>query len=119
MLEQYRPILFFVLIVLAFAAGNLLLSEWLGKRFPARGKRTPYECGLSEGGPERTRFSVHFYLIAVLFILFDVEAIFLIPWAVAAKSLGAEAFVGVLSFLGVLGVGLAYVWKKGGLEWPR
>lgn len=119
MLESYLPILFFFLAAALFAAGNVFVADWLGRRFQARGKSIPYECGMPPSSPESTRLSIHYYKVAVLFILFDVEAIFLIPWAASAKTLGAKAFFGVLGFLAVLGIGLAYVWKTGGLEWER
>ncbi len=117
MLRDYLPLLFFFLVAAGFAIGNLILSEWLGKRFRARGKNLPYECGMSPEETEGTRFSIHYYKVAVLFILFDIEAIFLIPWAVSAKTLGLSAFLAVLGFLFVLVVGLIYVWKSGALEW--
>lgn len=117
MIDSYLPLLLFFLVAAGFAGGNLLVAEWLGKKFQARGKSTPYECGMTPETHQDTRFSIHYYRVAVLFILFDVEAIFLIPWAVCAKTLGEGAFFAILGFLVVLGVGLAYVWKAGGLEW--
>lgn len=117
MLESYLPLLFFFVVAAGFAAGNLLVAEWLGKKFHARGKSTTYECGMTPETSRDTRFSIHYYKVAVLFILFDVEAIFLIPWAVSARELGAGVFFAMIGFLVVLGAGLAYVWKAGGLEW--
>lgn len=124
MLNDYAPILVLIVMVLGFAAGNLVLSDVMGGRRRAIGKADAYESGMSPVGNARLRLSIHFYLVAVLFILFDVESIFLIPWAVAAREL-SEMGVGhivlaeIVVFVIVLGVGLAYVWRKGGLEWDR
>jgi len=124
MLIDYAPLLVLLAVVALFAAGNVVLSELLGSRRIAIGKSSAYECGMGSTGGARLRLSIHFYLVAVLFILFDVESLLLIPWAVAAKGLAAEGlgtlvFLEVLGFVAVLGVGLAYVWRKGGLEWDR
>ena len=124
MLTDYAPILILIVLVILFAGGSILASELLGKKTTAIGKSTAYECGMGTVGNARLRLSIHFYLVAVLFILFDVETLMLIPWAVAAKRLAAEG-VGnivlfeVFGFVAVLGVGLAYVWRKGGLSWDR
>jgi NADH-quinone oxidoreductase subunit A len=124
MLQSYAPILLLALLVAGFAFVSLALSDLLGKKRPAVGKAKAYESGMTPQGSARLRLSIHFYLISVLFILFDVEAIFLIPWAVSSRWLaeqgvGQLVFLEILSFVGVLGVGLAYVWRKGGLEWDR
>jgi NADH-quinone oxidoreductase subunit A len=124
MLESYAPLLIFAALVLGFAAASLVLSDLLGKKRRSIGKAAAYESGMDPRGSARVRLSIHFYLIAVLFILFDVESIFLVPWAVASRSLaeqgvGALVFAEILAFVGVLGVGLVYVWRKGGLEWDR
>lgn len=124
MLLDYAPILLLVVMVLGFAVGNLILSDLLGKRRRSIGKGEAYESGMQPIGDARLRLSIHFYLVAVLFILFDVESIFLIPWAVAAREL-AEAGLGrvvlieVIVFVAILAVGLVFVWRKGGLEWDR
>ena len=124
MLTLYAPILVLFVLVIGFAVVTLGLSELLGRRRKNVGKGAPYECGMQPIGSARLRLSIHFYLVAVLFILFDVEAIFLIPWAVSARGF-AEAGVGgivmleIALFVLVLGVGLAYIWRKGGLEWDR
>ena len=102
----------------------MVLSDVLGKKRRSVGKSDAYESGMDAQGSARIRLSIHFYLIAVLFILFDVESIFLVPWAVASRTLaeqgvGAIVFYEILAFVSVLGVGLAYVWRKGGLEWDR
>ncbi len=124
MLSDYGPILILLALVLLFAAGSLLLSELLGKKTVAIGKGTAYECGMGSTGNARLRLSIHFYLVAVLFILFDVESLLLIPWAVtardfAAAGVGGIVFAEIFGFVAVLGIGLAYVWRKGGLSWDR
>jgi NADH-quinone oxidoreductase subunit A len=101
-----------------------VLSDVLGKKRRSTGKAQAYESGMAPEGDARLRLSIHFYLVAVVFILFDVESIFLVPWAVASRSLaeagvGQVVFLEILAFVGVLGLGLAYVWRKGGLEWDR
>ena len=124
MLQSYAPILLFALVVAAFAVGSLVVSDVLGKKRRAIGKAKAYESGMEPTGSARIRLSIHFYLVAVLFILFDVESIFLVPWAAASRWLaeqgvGRIVLVEILAFVGVLGVGLVYVWRRGGLEWDR
>jgi NADH-quinone oxidoreductase subunit A len=124
MLNDYLPILIMVVAVLGFGVVNLLLTDVLGARRRAVGKADPYECGMAPTGTARMRLSIHFYLVAVLFILFDVESLMLLPWAVSAKTMAAAGvgdvvFKEVLAFAVVLGLGLAYVWRKGGLTWDR
>lgn len=124
MLSDYGPILILIGLVLAFAIGSVIFSEIVGKKTRAIGKGTAYECGMGSVGNARLRLSIHFYLVAVLFILFDVESLLLIPWAVAAKRFAAEGvgpivLAEVFGFVAVLGIGLAYVWRKGGLTWDR
>jgi NADH-quinone oxidoreductase subunit A len=124
MLTDYAPILVLLVLVALFAAGNVALSELLGSRRIAIGKESAYECGMGSVGGARLRLSIHFYLVAVLFILFDVESLLLIPWAVTARrfaeaGVGGLVFAEIFGFVAVLGVGLAYVWRKGGLEWDR
>ena len=124
MLQSYAPILIYAGIVAAFAIASLVLSDLLGRKRRTVGKDRPYESGMKPVGGARLRLSIHFYLVAVLFILFDVESIFLIPWAASAKELvelgvGGVVLGEILVFVTVLGVGLAFVWRKGGLEWDR
>jgi len=124
MLIDYAPILVLLVLVALFAVGNVVVSELLGSRRRAIGKGNAYECGMGAIGNARIRLSIHFYLVAVLFILFDVESLLLIPWAVAARGLaaaghGGVVFLEVVAFVAVLAVGLAFVWRKGGLEWER
>jgi len=121
-LQDYFPILVLLGVVVAFVLVSLVLSELAGHSRRTRGKGTTYECGMDPVGNARGRFSVKFFVVAVLFILFDIESVFLIPWAVNLKLLSGEGygvflFVEMLAFIGVLALGLAYIWKKGGLEW--
>lgn len=122
MLENYLPIIFYAVLLTLVGAGaigiSFLLPRILRLQKPGRVKQEPYECGvppLAEGA--RGRFSVRFYLIAILFILFDIETVFLVPWAVTYRSLGVAAFVEVLVFVGILVAGYVYVWKRRALEW--
>lgn len=123
-LDHYAPFLVLLAMVIAFATFAIVASTLLGGRKTAIGKDRAYECGMRIVGNARLRLSIHFYLVAVLFILFDVESLLLIPWAVAATTF-ADAGIGgivlaeVTAFVAVLGVGLAYVWRKGGLSWER
>jgi NADH-quinone oxidoreductase subunit A len=124
MLHQYAPILILLGLIAAFAVGSLVVSDVLGARRRTIGKGSAYECGLGSIGGARIRLSIHFYLVAVLFILFDVESLLLVPWAVSARALteagvGGIVFAEVAGFVAVLAVGLAYVWSKGGLTWDR
>jgi len=122
-MREYFPILMIFIFVLGFAVTNLALSHFIGRRINIRAKLIPYECGMDPVGSAHQRFSVKFYLVAMLFILFDIEAIFLVPWAVVFKSLAqvskAFAFWEMMIFVGVLLVGYIYVWKKGLFEWNR
>ena len=117
MLESYVPILILLAISLVNAVGMVVASHFLGPLRPTSSKDAPYESGITPLGSTRERFSVKFYLVAILFIVFDLETVFLIPWGVAFRGLGLFGFVEMLIFIGVLLVGLAYVWKKGALQW--
>ncbi|MEZ5988508.1 MAG: NADH-quinone oxidoreductase subunit A [Planctomycetota bacterium] len=123
MLEQYFPILVLLLVVVAFVVLNLVLSSLAGRHRASRGKATTYECGMeTPGEAARGRFSVKFFLVAVLFILFDIESVFLIPWGINLRDLaeaghGTFLLVEMLTFIGILAIGFVYVWKKGALEW--
>ena len=124
MLTEYLPILILLGLVAAFVIVVIFLSDLVGRKRLNREKLSPYECGLDPQGDTRVRISIHFYLVAVLFILFDVEAIFLILWAAEAKTFagggfGPLIFAEVIAFVLVLALALAYVWRKGGLEWDR
>jgi NADH-quinone oxidoreductase subunit A len=125
-MKEYIPILIVFIFVTGFAVTNIVLSHLVGKRKDTRAKLMPYECGMDPVGSAHQRFSVKFYLIAMLFILFDIEAIFLLPWAVVFKTLSHNAAIGkafvffeMMIFVAVLLVGYIYVWKKGLFEWTR
>lgn len=117
MLESYLPILVLIAFALAFALGAFILSALVGQKKPSAVKLAPYECGMPLFGTARERVSVKFYIIAMLFILFDIEAVFLYPWAVVFKRLGMFGFIEMGVFIVILLVGYVYVWKKGALEW--
>ncbi len=116
-LEQYLPVLLFILVGIAVGVVPLVLGYVLGPNRPDDAKNSPYECGFEAFEDARMKFDVRFYLIAILFILFDLEIAFLLPWAVALQDVGTTGFVAVLIFLTVLVVGFAYEWKKGALDW--
>ena len=115
--EQYFPVLLQAVIAMALAAGLLTVSFLLGKRVRNRVKDMPYESGIVPTGDARQRFSVKFYLVAMLFILFDIEAIFLYPWAVVFRDLKMAAFLEMLVFVVLILSGFFYIWKKGALDW--
>ena len=117
MLLDYLPILILVILAALFAGGSVLLSSLLGPRRPDPEKLSPYECGVEPVGSARDRISVRFYLVAMLFIIFDMEIVFLYPWAVVFQQLRLFGLMAMGSFLLVLLAGYFYVWKKGGLEW--
>ena len=129
-MKEYIPILIVFIFVAGFAVTNIVLSHVVGKRKNTRAKLMPYECGMDPVGSAHQRFSVKFYLIAMLFILFDIEAVFLLPWAVVFKAMigkltlhgqPARSFVffEMMIFIAVLLIGYVYVWKKGLFEWNR
>ena len=118
MLSDYIPLLVFLAIVLAFGVGITVASNFLGPRNPTKAKGLPYECGIVPSASARRRFAVTFYLTAMLFIVFDVEAVFIYPWAVILRStLHLFGLIEMLVFIALLAVGLLYVWRKGALEW--
>ena len=117
MLINYLPIFVLLVISTVMAAVVIVLGTIIGPRHPTPRKLQPYESGMTPIGPAQRRFPIKFYLIAVLFILFDVEIIFLYPWAVVFRQLGWFGFVEMLVFVGILLVGYVYIWKKGALEW--
>lgn len=117
MAKDYIPILLMLAGSLALAAVFLVGSRLIGPRNATAVKLEPFECGVPTFGDARHRFSVKFYLVALIFIVFDIEAVFLFPWAVNFRALGLFGFVEMMVFIAILGAGLAYVWKKGALEW--
>jgi len=116
-ISSYAPLFVHILVVVVAVSALIGLSLVLGPKRKTAPKGMPYESGTSTPGTAHQRFSVHFYLVAMLFILFDVEAVFLFAWAVKAKSLGTAGLATVALFVGVLGLGLAYAWRKGALQW--
>ena len=114
---RYLPLLVHLLVACGVAGGMIALSTLLGHRKPSKFKQQPYECGMTPTGDTRGRFSVKFYLVAMLFILFDIEAVFLYPWAVVYRELGMFGFVEMLLFMVLVLSGFYFVWKKGALDW--
>ena len=119
MLSAWAPILIFLTLVSGFALVSVIGSLILGMRKPTPEKQAPYECGMQPVGTARERFSVKFYLVAMLFLLFDIEAVFLFPWAVVYRDLKLFGFFEMVLFIVVVLAGYIYVWKKGALEWER
>lgn len=117
MLESYLPLLILLLLSAGQAVGMVALSAVLSPTKRTKVKLAPYESGIDPLGDPRARFSVKFYLVAILFIVFDVEIVFLLPWAVVMRRVGVAGFVTALAFIFILTVGLIYEWKKGALEW--
>ena len=117
MLENYFPILMFILVGLAVGVGPLVLGLILSPHKPDTAKNSPYECGFEAFEDARMKFDVRYYLVAILFILFDLEIAFLFPWAVVLQEIGLFGFIAMLVFLSVLVIGFIYEWKKGALEW--
>ncbi|MEY4284310.1 MAG: NADH-quinone oxidoreductase subunit A [Betaproteobacteria bacterium] len=116
-LENYLPVLLFILVGLAVGVAPQVLGFLLGPRKPDAAKTSPYECGFEAFEDARMKFDVRYYLVAILFILFDLEIAFLFPWAVSLKQIGPVGFWSVMIFLAILVVGFAYEWKKGALDW--
>ena len=114
---RYIPLLLQALFAAGLAIGMVVLSTLVGKHRFSRVKMQPYECGMNPTGSARERFSVKFYLVAMLFILFDVEAVFLYPWAIIFKELKMFGFWEMLVYIGIVLVGFFYIWKKGVLDW--
>jgi NADH-quinone oxidoreductase subunit A len=117
MLEQYFPILLFIIVGLGLGVLLLSVGSLLAPNKPDPQKLSPYECGFEAFEDARMKFDVRYYLVAILFILFDLEIAFLFPWAVVLQDIGFEGFVAMMIFLLILIVGFVYEWKKGALEW--
>jgi len=121
MLENYFPILMFILVGIALGVVPVMLgsglSRLLGVHRPDAEKLSPYECGFEAFEDARMKFDVRYYLVAILFILFDLEIAFLFPWAIVLQEIGFFGFMAMMLFLGILIVGFIYEWKKGALEW--
>ena len=116
-LEAYLPVLLFILVGLAIGVLLQAIGYFLGPQRPDEAKNSPYECGFEAFEDARMKFDVRYYLVAILFILFDLEIAFLFPWAVALKEIGPVGFWAMMIFLAILVVGFAYEWKKGALDW--
>ena len=117
MLTDYLPILILIILATGLGIFVVILGSSFGPRRPTMRKSLPYESGMTPYGPGIRRVTVRYYLIAVLFILFDIEVVFFLPWAVVFRKLGVFALVEMVVFIGILLVGYIYAWKKGALEW--
>ena len=121
MIENYFPILMFILVGIALGVVPVLLggglTRLLGVHRPDAEKLSPYECGFEAFEDARMKFDVRYYLVAILFILFDLEIAFLFPWAIVLQEIGFFGFMAMMVFLGILVVGFIYEWRKGALEW--
>ncbi len=118
-LESYLPILLHAALVVVIAGAMVAASSLLGQHVPTRAKLMPYESGVIPVGNTRQRFSVKFYLVAMLFILFDVEAVFLYPWAVIFRELRLFGLIEMLIYMAIIFAGFIYIWKKGALDWSK
>ncbi len=117
MLAEYFPILLFIAVGIVVGVAPMALGKLFGPNRPDPEKLSPYECGFEAFEDARMKFDVRYYLVAILFILFDLEIAFLFPWAVVLPDIGFEGFVAMMIFLLILIVGFVYEWKKGALEW--
>ena len=117
MLENYFPILVFIAIGVVMGVALVGVGWFIGPSKPSNEKNSPYECGFEAFEDARMKFDIRFYLVAILFIIFDLEIAFLFPWAIVLDKLGAAGFLAMALFLGILVVGFIYEWKKGALEW--
>jgi NADH-quinone oxidoreductase subunit A len=116
-MQGWFSIIIMIVLGAGFALGSVAISSFLGPRRPTPEKSAPYECGVPPVGDARERQSVKFYLIAMIFLLFDIEVAFVYPWAMALRDLGWAGFVQVLLFMALLLAGYVYVWRKGALDW--
>jgi len=117
MLENYLPVLVFIAVGLVFGTVPIAVGFLLGPRRPDREKLSPYECGFEAFEDSRMKFDVRYYLVAILFIIFDLEIAFLFPWAIVLDRVGLFGLLAMAVFLGILVIGFIYEWKKGALEW--
>ena len=116
-IEQYLPVLMFILVGIGIGVASMTAGKILGPSRPDSEKLSPYECGFEAFEDARLQFDVRYYLVAILFILFDLEIAFLFPWAVAFKDIGLFGFLSMMLFLGILVLGFIYEWMKGALDW--
>lgn len=114
---HYLFIAFFVVFALVFPVAILIFAQLVAPRKPSSIKKATYECGLESQGDSWIQFRIQYYLFALIFVIFDIETVFIFPWAVAFKRLGLFGFIEMLLFIGILAVGLLYAWKKKALEW--
>jgi len=117
MIEGYLPILIFIIVGLAIGGIMIALGFVLGPHRPNSEKLSPYECGFEAFEDSRMKFDVRYYLVAILFIIFDLEIAFLFPWAIVLENIGWFGYIAMSIFLGILVIGFIYEWKKGALEW--
>jgi NADH-quinone oxidoreductase subunit A len=117
MLQGYLPVLIFIGVALLIGGVIVTAGRVLGPHRPDSAKNSPYECGFEAFEDARMKFDVRYYLVAILFIIFDLEIAFLFPWAVSLKEIGLFGFFSMMAFLGILVIGFIYEWKKGALEW--
>ena len=117
MLDNYFPVLLFIIVAIVMGVAPLVLGRLLGPHRPDAAKLSPYECGFEAFEDARMKFDVRYYLVAILFILFDLEIAFLFPWAMVLKEIGLFGFFSMMIFLAILVVGFIYEWMKGALEW--
>ena len=117
MLAQYWPVLLFIAVAIGLGTVLLAIGMLAGPKRPDADKLAPYECGFEAFEDARMKFDVRYYLVAILFILFDLEIAFLFPWAVSLREIGVSGFVAMMVFLTILVVGFIYEWKKGALDW--
>jgi NADH-quinone oxidoreductase subunit A len=117
MLIEYLAILIYIAIAVFFALFAIIASALLGQKKPTPLKQAPYECGMTTFGSSFRRIPIKYYIIAMLFLLFDIEVVFLYPWAVVFKEFKMFAFISMAVFLGILVIAYIYIWKKGALEW--
>jgi len=116
-LQQYLPVILFILVGVGIGVVPQVLGFLMGPNRPDAQKNSPYECGFEAFEDARMKFDVRYYLVAILFILFDLEIAFLFPWAVSLREIGMSGFVAMMVFLTILVVGFIYEWKKGALDW--
>ena len=119
MLTQFGQILTFIILAIVFVIVGLLSAKIISPKNPTKEKRTTYECGENPFGNSWIKFNIRFYVIALIFIIFDVEVVFLFPWAVVFQRRGIATFIEMLIFLLILGVGFVYIWARGDLEWIK
>ena len=117
MLDAYIPVFLFILVALGFAIFTLMVSQVLHTKRYSRVKLEPYECGIEPETDARDRYSVRYYLVAMLFVIFDVETVFMFPWAVVMDELALFGLIEMLVFLFILVIGYVYAWRKGALDW--